>query len=288
MPTQKAVRAAAELLLDANPKIHGVCEERLAAWGEAARPALIALAECDDSDARARVHRILRRINVQSWLERFRSAADGGELGLEQGAILLCKLLRPLFEAESVGRTLDEWASRLAPRLSAAGTRSTAVLLGRFFNDELGFRGDRRNYYERDNCLLDQVISRRQGIPISLCTVYLLVGRRIGLPLEGLGLPGHFILRLRGARSVLLDPFHGGHVLTRSQCMERVKVMGYRLEEKYFVAMSDRKMLARILGSLIHASMNTVEALSRQGAGSRRLEGQQEITHALHEARRAL
>jgi len=75
----------------------------------------------------------------------------------------------------------------------------------------MGFRGNTENYYDPRNSYLNEVIDRRTGIPISLAVLYLELGRRIGLPLEGVSFPGHFLVRLRLRGGVLvLDPFCGG------------------------------------------------------------------------------
>ena len=199
-----------------------------------------------------RVRRVLRTINVREWSARFLDFAARREIDLEEGLLLLCELPRPLLETRRVREMLDEWAELLEPTIEALGTRRLVAQLTAFFHRDLGFRGDRRSYYDADNCFLDQVVRRRRGVPITLCAVYLLVGRRLGLPIEGVGLPGHFILRLRGARSVLVDPFHSGRVLTRRDCAERLQAMGYGFRESLMEPVSDRRMLIRSLGNLLH------------------------------------
>jgi len=252
-PNLETIRAAAELLQDPNPKIQKICEERLLAWGKASLASLEALAECSDPEARARIQRVLRLVNMQVWRREFQAFTEQGAVDLEEGLLLLARLARPLLRVEKITSTLDAWGRQLAPMLERAGTKKTATTLSEFFFWELGFKGDSRSYYTPDNCFLDQVIQRRRGIPISISAIYLLVGRRAGLPLEGVGLPGHFILRLRGARSVLLDPFHGGRILTRKDCIERLQAMGYGFQERYFDSVSDFQMLSRVLGNLLHA-----------------------------------
>lgn len=252
-PTFATVRAAAELLLDPNPRVHRICEDQLLAWGEASRASLEALCECEDLAARERVRRVLRMLNVRLWITEFGAFAAGPEADLEQGLLLISRLPRPLIETSPVSDQLGSWAEQLRPQIEGVGQRKLVHLLARFFHADLGFRGDRRNYYDPDNSYLDQVVRRRRGIPISLCALYLLVGRRLSLPLEGVGLPGHFIVRLRGARSILVDPFHGGRIVTRRDCAERLQAMGYSFQNELLQPVSDRRMLIRCLGNLLHA-----------------------------------
>src|SRR5207249_4834592 len=74
-----------------------------------------------------------------------------------------------------------------------------------------GFRGNTQDYYDPRNSFLNDVLDRRTGIPISLSVVFIEVTRRLGLPVEGVGFPGHFLVRVAGRRGpILLDPFFGG------------------------------------------------------------------------------
>jgi regulator of sirC expression with transglutaminase-like and TPR domain len=251
-PRAEMVRAAADLLLDPNPRVHSVCEERLLAWGEASRPALEALYEVQQPAARRRVRRVLRNLDVRAWVDAFGGFAAEPTTDLETGLLLVSRLPRPMLDVDKLKSQLDEWADMLAARLSGLGARNSVAAIGDFFHGELGFRGDPRNYYEVANSLIDQVVSRRRGIPLTLSVVIMLVGRRLGLPLEGVGLPGHFILRWRGARSVLFDPFHGGKVMTQSDCVERVRALGYAFDSAALEPVSDRGILVRSLSNLLH------------------------------------
>ena len=251
-PRALEIRAAAELLLDPNPRVHEACEQTLLAWGEASRTALEALCEDDDRQARIRVQRVLRTINVRSWLTNFREFAIRADRELERGMLLIAQLPRPLLDDTVVSATFDDWADQLFSQVERLGPRKLAAQLSRFFHGDLAFRGDRNNYYDPDNSFLDQVVKNRCGVPITLCAVWLLVGRRVGLPLEGVGLPGHFIVRIRAARSILVDPFHGGRVLTRRDCVDRLQAMGYTFRESFLEPVSDRRMLIRALGNLLH------------------------------------
>lgn len=108
-------------------------------------------------------------------------------------------------------RDLDvtEWVHAL-DRL-AVGVDDLAGLRARLFAD-LGLRGDADVYYDPDNSFLHRVLQRRRGIPISLSVITIEVGRRAGLQVEGVGMPGHFLVSVP-AEGVYLDPFGGGTVL---------------------------------------------------------------------------
>ena len=92
----------------------------------------------------------------------------------------------------------QEVQDRIGPRASGEETIKT---LKQYLFTEQGFKGNTKNYYELENSYLNCVIDRRTGIPISLSTVYLLVGKRLGLPVHGIGMPGHFLVKYESDRS---------------------------------------------------------------------------------------
>jgi regulator of sirC expression with transglutaminase-like and TPR domain len=96
--------------------------------------------------------------------------------------------------------------------------------LCRYLFHEMGFRGNARDYYDPHNSYLNVVLERRTGIPISLSAVTIAVGRRAGLNVVGVGLPGHFIAKaVEAGTEVLIDPYHGGRVLTPTDCTNLVR-----------------------------------------------------------------
>jgi regulator of sirC expression with transglutaminase-like and TPR domain len=130
---------------------------------------------------------------------------------------------------------------------------AAAVLNEYLFQDE-GFRGNERHYHDPRNSFLNEVLDRRTGIPITLSTVYMEVARRLGLAVEGVGLPGHFIVRLgAGDEARLMDPFNAGVPLSEADCQERLnRLYGGKLKlHESMLARVDRKhVLARMLRNL--------------------------------------
>lgn len=117
---------------------------------------------------------------------------------------------------------IEHWLAEL-DRL-AAGVTDLDGLLHRLFVEER-FAGNSRNYYDPRNSLLPHVLTRRLGIPITLAVVCMEVGRRAGVPLEGVGMPGHFLVRPVGS-DVLLDVFDGGAKLSPAACESRFRELG--------------------------------------------------------------
>jgi regulator of sirC expression with transglutaminase-like and TPR domain len=116
------------------------------------------------------------------------------------------------------GLDVDHELERLDALAAACPEPSLDAVLGLLFG-EVGLSGDHRDYYDPRNSYLDQVLSRRVGIPIALSVVTMEVARRRGVQLVGIGMPGHFLVRDGDDRDRFVDPYHGGAVLDRDACL---------------------------------------------------------------------
>jgi regulator of sirC expression with transglutaminase-like and TPR domain len=126
--------------------------------------------------------------------------------------LMLARIARPDLDAAKVTTQLDRMAQRCRDLIvEPASLRSKCRVINRVLFHEVGLRGNAENYTDPDNSFLDQVLARRCGIPISLCTVYLLVAQRLGLALEPIALPGHFMLGCFAEEPpFFIDAFDGG------------------------------------------------------------------------------
>ena len=117
---------------------------------------------------------------------------------------------------------LDSHANELGERVEGMSDGEEFVgAMNEYFFDELGFEGNRRDYYDPANSCLNEVLTRRKGIPITLSVVCMEVARRLERPLFGIALPGHFILGYNdGEFSAFIDPFNAGQLLCESECFE--------------------------------------------------------------------
>ncbi len=134
--------------------------------------------------------------------------------------------------------------------------------------EELGFRGNQGNYYDPRNSFLNEVIDRRTGIPITLTVVYIEVARRIGLFIEGVGMPSHFIARHEAANgNVFIDVFNSGRLMGEKGCAEMLTEMSggnFELRPEHLAAVTKKQILARMLANLlgIYSSSDNYRALA--------------------------
>ncbi len=167
---------------------------------------------------------------------------------LAEGALLLAARADSAVDIESELARLE----RLAGQCSEPTLDGVRRLLFR----DLGFVGDGANYYDPANSLLPSVLDRRKGLPISLSVVMIEVGRRIGAPLDGVGMPGHFLVRDRVLPEVFVDPFHGGVVLDIDgvrRLFERITAGRLPFESRFVEPTPAAQILARMVANLVNA-----------------------------------
>jgi regulator of sirC expression with transglutaminase-like and TPR domain len=156
-------------------------------------------------------------MDLDQMLDRL---AGDPQAPLDVAELALC-LARDEFPEVDVAAYLSE--------LDAMAHEAQAYVRGRFASQvaglcrylfhEMGFRGNAQDYYDPRNSYLNHVLDRRTGIPISLCTVAMAIGARVGLKVVGVPLPAHFVVKAVASRDeILFDPFHGGRKLTPSDC----------------------------------------------------------------------
>jgi regulator of sirC expression with transglutaminase-like and TPR domain len=170
-------------------------------------------------------------------------ARPDDEIPLDEAALLIAAQARPELDvAAELGR-LDDLAG-------GCGDPTFDGLVGYLFTD-LGFRGNTEHYDEPDNSYLDQVIRRRVGIPISLSVLTIEVGRRLGVGLDGIGMPGHFLVRHRADPDTFLDPFGRGGRLDVAGCRAIFTGLGGTgWNDAYLAPVGPRAILTRMLLNL--------------------------------------
>ena len=178
---------------------------------------------------------------------RFVEVVSGNEksIPLDEAALLLAVATRGDGSVEEGLSALDALAADVpAPTLD--GLRAL------LFRD-LGFGGNGDDYYDPANSWLDEVVRRRVGIPITLAVLMLEVGRRVGVPLAGVSMPGHFLVRDKVDPDVFVDPFARGRVLDRDGCEARfhaVQGPGSVFDETFLEPVGKRAILFRMLANL--------------------------------------
>ena len=192
--------------------------------------------------------------------ERFMRIVTGPDeqINVAEAALVIaseeyCELDIPGYLAQ-----LDDLAGKLKRRLRPdISPADTIVALNRYLFDELGFSGNAADYYDPRNSFLNEVLDRKCGIPITLAIVYMEIGRRVGLPVQGISFPAHFLVKCRLREgTVVLDPYAKGGSLSFSDIKQRIKSLRNGAEPPRSViasmlaAASNKEILVRMLRNL--------------------------------------
>jgi len=276
LPTSDQIAAMISMLGDDHARLWQSARKRLLAWGEPAVEHLRAGAEVAHVPTRARCRSLLRTMELQQvlrQLDAIRPDLETGSstTGLLNGAVLVARLVRTF--VPSAASQTGRLRSAAAGLRKAAEGRSLPVqarLLAERMVDELGLGDCGIDLLERlqrevaggasgqsvagrrltDRLLLDRVLQLQEGAPISLSMLYLLVARWAGMAASGVAMPDHFLVRVHGPRPLLLDPFNGGRVVTKSDCMRQLRRSGYKRPSDHLGDVSDRELLRRYADSV--------------------------------------
>jgi regulator of sirC expression with transglutaminase-like and TPR domain len=187
-------------------------------------------------------------------MRALRLALEGSpESRLDLAALDIAMLETPDLDPAPSLAILDRLASEIAARVPsyAPGLEFLRAANAYLFR-ELGFRGNEGDYHDPRNSCLNYVLDRRTGIPITLSLVYIEVARRLGRPVAGVGLPGHFIVQYDdGEFSTYLDPFHEGRLLTATECLQLAREhTGVEPDATALAPVGTRYIVVRMLNNL--------------------------------------
>jgi regulator of sirC expression with transglutaminase-like and TPR domain len=158
-------------------------------------------------------------------------------------------------EVQTYLDALDQMAEQVRSRLPQSRYPLAIIrTLNQYLFEDLGFKGNTDHYYDPRNSFLNDVIERRVGIPLTLSLVYLEVARRIDLPMAGVGMPGHFLIRpTLEDMAIFVDPFHGGEVMFEEDCRDRLRQIygqSANLQPKHLAIIGPKALLSRMLSNL--------------------------------------
>lgn len=238
---------------------------RLLAWGESAVPHLKVAAEAAHMATRTRCRSLLRGIEVRELLANFgRLRLDQigvGQIGrasapgLLDGAVMAAQMVRTFVpEPRKLAALLRREANALRRDCGGRSLPVCARLLAERMQGQLGLSGCSADELNIEHVMIDRALANTVGAPISLSLIYLLVARWAGLSAAGVAMPDHFLVRLHGPRPLLLDPFHGGRVVTKADCARYLRASGYDRVREHLRDLTDREVLIRYLHSLRRAS----------------------------------
>lgn len=253
LPERKRA-ALISLLADDDPEVYHTIRETLLGYGGQAVEWLRPYTLDRDPVLRRRAQEVSQHLARHAADEAFLAFCqhNGEDLDLEHGVWLLTQTHYPDINVSAYQALLDNFASELRERLiGRTGSEQILPIVNMYLFRELGFSGNEQNYYDPDNSYLNKVIDRRLGNPISLSVFYLLMARRLRLPVVGVGMPGHFLCRYQSLTGELfVDTFNKGHLLTKGDCIKFLLQAGHGYLDGYLAPVSPRRILLRMCANL--------------------------------------
>jgi regulator of sirC expression with transglutaminase-like and TPR domain len=228
---------------------------QLAEDAEASRWALEQQAAMLQSQAE-QLRRLAGDVHTRATVKRLVRLMDAPESAamLARAALLVSQLDNPELDATAYLEQLDRMTAEMLGQLSHdASTADRLAQLNRYLFRDNGFHGSRTDYYQAANSHFDRVLDDREGLPITLSILYLELGRRLGIPLAGVGVPGHFMVRFtpETGEPQYIDVFAGGQSVTLDQLKRQMlRPSEAPLDEEMLAAAAPREIILRVLRNL--------------------------------------
>jgi regulator of sirC expression with transglutaminase-like and TPR domain len=176
-------------------------------------------------------------------------------ISLAKAALYIAAEDYPELDPAEYLQILDRMAEEIQTQLPSQRYPLRIIqTINTYLYEQLGFRGNKEDYYDPRNSFLNEVLNRRTGIPITLALVYLELAQRLDFPMVGIGMPGHFLIRPDFEDAgIFVDAFHQGEVLFPEDCAKRLSEI-YRqpvdLQTEFLAPVTPRQFLARLLTNL--------------------------------------
>jgi len=242
------------LLDDTSPPVRQALLSHLAQSGPAGLEFLKDVARGPNRVAAWHARWFLDELRFADPIAEFRGFIRSLNYELETGALLLSRTVSPNIDVAGCCRRLDELAARCRELMVEPSTaRERCRVLNRVLFHEAGFHGNVEHYTDPLNSFIDQVLIRRTGIPISLCTLYLLVAQRVNLDLEPVGLPGHFLVGCYlDTTPFFVDAFEGGVFRTPDDIFSTLRANHIVPKMTDLAPTPVREVLCRTCRNLVH------------------------------------
>lgn len=215
----------------------------------------------DDVELSRQFNSLLQKIKREELKKEFASWTRSNLNDLEKGIFLIALFDNPLLDVEQYLSILNNWTITLSRNLQKIKVKDdpTSVIneVNHFLFMELGFKGNKDNYYDPDNSFINKVMDKKLGNPILLSVIYLIITKKLNLPFSGVNMPAHFLIQYNDAFDpIYVDPFNQGEIITKLDCQERIKILKLSWQDDYLTGPTNKQIIARTLQNLINIYHN--------------------------------
>ncbi|MEX2478457.1 MAG: transglutaminase-like domain-containing protein [Gracilimonas sp.] len=274
MTSKTEIESLLFLMDDPDPFVQQSVENRLQELGEKAVPLLDEYkAEIKETEAKERVNEVIHKLTFDTLEQDFVEILEGGlktRKSLETAVFTLARFGNPTLRISEYQAKLNHFADIVEPQIKyKLDEKRKMKRLLKFIFEDLNFRGDAEDYHAPQNCLLNEVIDRRKGLPISLSLIVMFISRRLEMPFFGINMPIHFMLNYIGDKEeLLIDPYDNGAIVSYDQCYFFLKKNSIEPRPEHFQMATNLDIVLRCIRNLIHSyerkeEMDRVEDLGR-------------------------
>jgi len=247
-------RAFATLLEDPSPVVQEALKEAFAAMGREGLEVLDNILRTATGKQREHGKEIRHGLSAPDPSEVFVDFIRSLNYDLESGLFLINRVIHPEVEIDGVRKGLEALASRFQELdVRTSHPRQRCQILNRVLFHEAGFRGNTEHYEDPMNSCLEAVFRTRRGLPILLSSIYILVGQRVGIELEPIGLPGHFLVGcFQGHEPLYIDPFDRGRFRTVDDVRQLLLKQLVAPQMYHLAPIPVSQVLSRVCLNLVH------------------------------------
>lgn len=251
--SEHELRSLVGLLDDEDPGSLDLVRQQILSIGDPVLPFLEEVRAKARPPMAAKLDAMTRELRFQNLKEAFVKLSVSREPDLEAGALLITRFGYPGLDVSAYSRWLDETAQKVASELPAgADVAARFQRLNAHLFQTLGFAGNETRYYDPENSYLNRVIETRRGIPVSLSIVYLLLAKRLRLPVYGVGTPGHFLVALRqDSEPCFVDTYNKGRLMHLADVRKMLSRGGYDYRPEFTAPAPSRDIVIRMMRNLI-------------------------------------
>jgi regulator of sirC expression with transglutaminase-like and TPR domain len=242
--SEEELRAFVNLLSDSEERTLNLMAEQLINFDDLSLKRIQELTDSRDDIQLSDNWYHTSKIHLSKQIKEWKQEGD-----LETGLFLLARFENPGLDVEHYKNVLDSYTQRVEDQLTISSTEDEVIkAINQVLFKEEGFVGNQIDYYDINNNFLNSVLEYKTGNPIMISAVYILIARRLGLDIEGVGTPGHFIVRFRDR---FYDPFFSGREISKDECVLRAQELSVFWRDEYLDPIDDVFIIARCIRNLI-------------------------------------
>lgn len=245
------VKAIAILLEDPSDEVRHLMEKQLVSFSMPELRDLREKMSRMNIDLALELDQLLRQKTLASFIFELESLVKSGDFNLERLCCYVARFIENDLTDEMIVLELDQLAAKCKEYIEQKSDMRPEAALIEYLGQLCRFRGNDKNYYAVGNSSIHCLLKTKKGLPITLSVLYILIGERVGIPICGVALPGHFIAAVENEEeTIFFDPYNRGKMMTREECKSLVRRSGYPFSSDLLDSVNSKAIFFRILNNL--------------------------------------